>query len=158
MHDVLSMIYNLVCNNHIHGWIRTTSHDPIPKGSKRSKMTIFRVCEWKASGSWQVDVCTAYLSICLYTLWKSHRLSRNICFKWISTVCWALRSAASGNGKCTTQKTHVSAVIRNPGRSTKTSTTTMQDIQHVCLQDFQFGISIWIAFDSVFHCTSSTDG
>lgn len=101
-YHILSMIYNLVCDNHIHEWIRTTSHDFIPKGSKRSNMTIFRVCEWKASRSWRVDVCNAYIYISIYTLWKSHRLTRNICFKWISTVCWALRSAASENGKCST--------------------------------------------------------
>lgn len=67
MHAILSMIYNLVCNNHIHGWIRTTSHDLIPKGSKISNMTILCVCEWNASRSWQVYRCMQCIYLYFYT-------------------------------------------------------------------------------------------
>ncbi len=86
MHDILSMIYDLVCH-HIHGWIKTTSPDLIPKGSKRlfsggilPKWPYFRF----VSGSWTfIQIMTSrcmhmYIikAMFLHTLWKSHRLTR----------------------------------------------------------------------------------
>ena len=72
MHDILSMIYNLVCNNNIHGWIRTTSHDPIPK-------RIQKIQNDHISSLWvkSIQILTSRCMHCIFIYMSIHPLKES---------------------------------------------------------------------------------